>query len=335
MQINEDQLYAILISSLLSNKEWTLKFKSNENSTNKIIVEDYLKKFDSKRYMDLLNILKKHIPLFVDSRIISTIQNPKNNLDTPSDELWVTCISYLTQANVDPLESQNIIFDVDYQNIPLYIPKYVHLPNGLMKELNQVIKLKLEDMSVSEGDVVSIPYNISSYDEDIVSVIYGKDVNQRFKQFCLELKSVILQDEASSQHRYNKDLMDSKDFPQFLISMIIVLFDIVSLGILFFIENQVFPNGNIDTVKFPITFKSKNFTINDIQDFVLDMANTDVGTNTISNVIKNNSLFLSNQYEKTKKQKTIRNAILGTTALGLAYMLFNNKTDDSDEDEDD
>jgi hypothetical protein len=38
MQINEDQLYALLISSLLSNKEWTFKFKSNENSVNKILI---------------------------------------------------------------------------------------------------------------------------------------------------------------------------------------------------------------------------------------------------------------------------------------------------------
>ena len=238
MQINEDQLYAFLISSLLSNKEWTLKFKSNENSINKILIEDYLKRFEPSRYHDILTILKKYVPLFVDSRIISTIQNPNNNLDSPSDEIWVTCMSYLTQAGVDLVTAQKMIFNIDYQNIPLYVPKYIHLPNELLRDLGNVVKLKLEDLSISQDEVISIPYNISSYELDMVSTIYNKDMNQKFKQFSLELKTLIIQDDTTSQNKYNKDLLALKDFPLFLTTMMIELFNIITLGILFHLENH-------------------------------------------------------------------------------------------------
>lgn len=337
MQINEDQLYALLISSLLSNKEWTFKFKSNENSVNKILIEDYLKRFEPSRYNDILIILKKYIPLFVDSRIISTIQNPNNNLDAQSDEIWVTCMSYLTQAGIDLVNAQKMIFNIDYQNIPLYAPKYVHLPNELLRDLGNVVKLKLEDMSISQEEVISIPYNISSYESDMVTMIYSKDMNQKFKQFSLELKTLILQDDTTSQNKYNKELLSTKDFPLFLTTMMIELFNIITLGILFHLENQLCLLGNVDVFRFPITFKGLNFTINDIQDFRLDATNMDVGASTISSLIEEANLFLSNQHTKNKKQKTIRNALIGTTALGIAYMLFANrqKDDDYDDYEDD
>lgn len=337
MQINEDQLYALLISSLLSNKEWTFKFKSNENSVNKILIEDYLKRFEPSRYNDILIILKKYIPLFVDSRIISTIQNPNNNLDAQSDEIWVTCMSYLTQAGIDLVNAQKMIFNIDYQNIPLYAPKYVHLPNELLRDLGNVVKLKLEDMSISQEEVISIPYNISSYESDMVTMIYSKDMNQKFKQFSLELKTLILQDDTTSQNKYNKEVLSTKDFPLFLTTMMIELFNIITLGILFHLENQLCLLGNVDVFRFPITFKSLNFTINDIQDFRLDATNMDVGASTISSLIEEANLFLSNQHTKNKKQKTIRNALIGTTALGIAYMLFANrqKDDDYDDYEDD
>ena len=337
MQINEDQLYALLISSLLSNKEWTFKFKSNENSVNKILIEDYLKRFEPSRYNDILIILKKYIPLFVDSRIISTIQNPNNNLDAHSDEIWVTCMSYLTQAGIDLVNAQKMIFNIDYQNIPLYAPKYVHLPNELLRDLGNVVKLKLEDMSISQEEVISIPYNISSYESDMVTTIYSKNMNQKFKQFSLELKTLILQDDTTSQNKYNKELLSTKDFPLFLTTMMIELFNIITLGILFHLENQLCLLGNVDVFRFPITFKGLNFTINDIQDFRLDATNMDVGASTISSLIEEANLFLSNQHTKNKKQKTFRNALIGTTALGIAYMLFANrqKDDDYDDYEDD
>jgi hypothetical protein len=206
-----------------------------------------------------------------------------------------------------------------------------------LRDLGNVVKLKLEDMSISQEEVISIPYNISSYESDMVTMIYSKDMNQKFKQFSLELKTLILQDDTTSQNKYNKEVLSTKDFPLFLTTMMIELFNIITLGILFHLENQLCLLGNVDVFRFPITFKSLNFTINDIQDFRLDATNMDVGASTISSLIEEANLFLSNQHTKNKKQKTIRNALIGTTALGIAYMLFANrqKDDDYDDYEDD
>ena len=345
MDLNKDSLYSIIIAFFLSSQEWTDFYQTTSTTSNKMIVEEYIHRFDPSRYSDLLEVVSKYTPILIQARLNSTILSNKNSLEFNSDDLWIIAINILTQAGYSWNDIPNIIQKINYQNIPIIIPKYIQLPGNVHKSLQYAIKQKLKNIKLPNNQNADIQNKGIYYPKNIYSILSQRYNNQVIKKMYDDISRVILADMGNSYNRHSHHII-SEQFKDTLIETFLrYIFDTVTIGTLVFLERQIDPvnvihqrNLQLAMEKLGGIYKKQEYhnqfeNVN--PDYIanvnlaLPLSTQDDDNSNINSITNNISNSLQPKNKSLFKNERVQKALLGGAAIGLTYLLMN-KQDSED-----
>ncbi len=350
MTIDKNQLYAILISNFLSEKEWLDFYQAPLSVGNKILVEEFLYKCDLSRYGDLYAVLDQYIPSIIQYRLESTILSPKNNLDMSPDDLWMIIVKIVLQSNQGWENIQHILNKINYQTIPIAFPKYIMIPSEIAKSLQYTIKQKLKDVKISNQAKADLPSKISYYPKSISQILLQRPTASIVKDLLADIINVIVADSGRQSCLYSTRLISTDNQQKLLEPLLRQMFDIINLSILLFVEKEIDPITIIHRKNMQLAFEklggiyTKPNHFNQFSGLKSGYSNTNLSTplstqeedhQNIQSLSEQTNINIQQKSKSVLKNDGVQKALLGGAAIGLTYFLLNsNKKDDEYDDED-
>jgi hypothetical protein len=245
-------------------------------------------------------------------------------------------------------EINRIIAKINYQSLPLYIGKYIAVPADACKSIQYAIKQKLKNIRLDSSKRAELPTKICYYPKSIYKSLLNKGNSVLIRSMCKDISNIIMLDQRSGSQLYLGKLAEHDSDDMFMEPILRLVFDIINLSALMFIENEIDPINIIHQKNLQLAFEklggvyhrqqhTNQFGVLDpqmLQDNLSISIATSVEDNqSLANI--DSTLNLINQEPKSGifKKENLHKALIGSAALGLTYLLFNKKDPDADDSE--
>jgi hypothetical protein len=298
----------------------------------------------------MLQVLDLYVPSILQARLNSTVLSPKNSLDFGADDLWMICVSICIQANQDWIGINQILARLSYQTIPLYVPKYIMLPADTATSLQYAVLQKLKNIRISNDINAVLPGKINYYPRSIYYSLIQRSGNDLIKLFARDILNVIVADNAHGTDRYSIRLAQDEHQGRLIEPILRVLFDIINLSTLAYIEREIDPIHVIHQKNIQLAFEKlggiykKHEHSNKFGGLVAAASNTNLSlplstqeedSANLSTINDHNTLITQGVKKSVLRNEGVQKALIGGAAIGLTYLLMNKAEGAHSDDEQD